>query len=229
MKIDSNAPLGRTLADLAVATPSATRVFHRHGLDFCCGGRVPLAEACAKEGLDPDLIAKELGEAAHAQGSLPDTLWDEASPKELIAHILESFHADHRVEVPRLIAMAKKVEEVHADKPDCPTGLATHLEHMLESLEDHMEKEEEVLFPLVLEGRGGIAQMPIRVMESEHRDHGNNLARMKKLAHDYMPPEEACNTWRALYLGVDQLEKDLMQHIHLENNVLFPKALEQRG
>ena len=229
MKIEDKTLLELTLADLAVATPSATRVFHRHGLDFCCGGRTPLAEACERGGLDAEAIARELTEAAEGQNAREETRWDHSSPGELIDHLLENFHEDHRAEVPRLIAMAKKVEDVHGEKPDCPTGLANHLEHMLVALEDHMQKEEQVLFPIVQEGRGALAQMPIRCMEAEHRDHGDNLARMKKLAHNYAPPAEACNTWRALYLGVEQLERDLMQHIHLENNVLFPAALKQRA
>ena len=161
-------------------------------------------------------------------------MWEAGEPQSrclpqtetsLIDHILTRFHEDHRAEVPRLLAMARKVEEVHGDKPACPTGLAAHLEHMNEELELHMQKEEEVLFPLLRAGRGRMAQMPIHVMEEEHEEHARNLARMRELAHGFVPPDEACNTWRALYLGLEELERDVMEHVHLENNVLFPRAL----
>ena len=121
--------------------------------------------------------------------------------------------------------MARKVEAVHGDKSSCPRGLADHLEHMSEELEQHMQKEEQLLFPMILGGRGRMASMPISVMEQEHQDHGRNLARMSVLAHEYVAPEEACNTWRALYLGLAELEAELMEHIHLENHVLFPRTL----
>ena len=213
----------RTLADLAVADPTATRVFQQHGLDFCCGGRVSLAEACEKAGLDVAQISTEL-EAAAAL-TTHEASWAEAPLDDLVKHLLERFHADHREEVPRLIAMAQKVESVHAERADCPKGLARHLSVMMESLEDHMQKEEEILFPAIEAGRGPEAAMPVRVMESEHRDHGRNLERLAVLANGYVPPEDACGTWTALFLGLKQLQEDLMEHIHLENNVLFPRAL----
>ena len=89
-----------------------------------------------------------------------------------------------------------------------------------------MQKEEQVLFPMILSGRGAMAAMPVSVMEEEHRDHGKNLERTRALTNDFIAPESACNTWRALYLGLAELERDLMEHIHLENNVLFPRALQ---
>jgi len=212
-----------TLADLAVSHAGATRVFHNHGLDFCCHGRIPLAEACATRGLDLDELLRELAEETAPRTAAEDLA---ARPlPELIERIEQRFHAGHRAELPRLLAMARKVESVHADKPACPRGLAAHLERMAEELEEHMQKEEQVLFPLIRSGRGSLAGMPIRVMESEHEEHGRNLARLSALAHGYVAPSEACNTWRALYLGLAELESELMEHIHLENNVLFPRAL----
>lgn len=224
----STQPLSeRTLADLALASPTATRVFHRHGLDFCCGGRESLADSCQKAGLDVAQVSAELdAEAASTAASAgSERSWADAPLHDLIEHLLGHFHADHREELPRLIAMAHKVESVHGDKPNCPRGLARHLESMMESLEDHMQKEEEILFPAIEAGRGPETGTPVRVMESEHRDHGRNLERMSELAHGYEPPPEACNTWKALYLGLRQLQEDLMQHIHLENHILFPRAL----
>ncbi len=212
-----------TLADLATSHAGASRVFHRHRLDFCCHGRVTLEAACAAQRLDVGALINELTTEQARDTSF--RAWDQAPLRELIAHLLERFHADHRAELPRLIEAAAKVERVHEDKPDCPRGLAAHLMRMAEELEDHMQKEEQVLFPMVERGHGAMAAMPVHVLEHEHRDHALNLQRLRKLAHDFAPPPEACNTWRALYLGLAALERDLMEHIHLENNVLFPRAL----
>lgn len=212
-----------TLADLATAHAGASRVFHRHQLDFCCHGRVTLEAACAEHRLDVGALINEL--AAEQSRDTSFRAWDHAPLPELIAHLLTRFHDDHRVELPRLIAAAAKVEHVHGDNPQCPRGLASHLTRMNEELEDHMQKEEQVLFPLIERGHGAMAAMPVQVLEHEHRDHALNLQRLRKLAHDFAPPVEACNTWRALYLGLAALERDLMEHIHLENNVLFPRAL----
>lgn len=151
--------------------------------------------------------------------------WDERPLNELIEHLLKDFHEPHREELPRLIHMARKVVAVHADKPSCPHDLADHLERMAEELEEHMQKEEQILFPLIQAGRGSMAAMPIQMMEMEHRDHGNNLETLREMTKDYQPPAEACGTWVALYLGLAELERDLMEHIHTENNILFPRAL----
>ncbi len=212
-----------TLADLATLHAGASRVFHRHGLDFCCHGQVTLGEACARRELALGPLLDELAR----EFSTPDTStrWEGKPLPEQIEHVLNHFHAAHRAELPRLLEMARKVERVHADKPSCPRGLAELLEQVGDELESHMQKEEQVLFPLILSGRGRMAAMPIQVMEEEHKDHGRNLERLRERAHGYQPPAEACGTWRALYLGLDELEQQLMLHIHLENNVLFPRAL----
>lgn len=212
-----------TLADLAATRAGASRVFYRHGLDFCCHGRVSLAEACAKKQIDVARLVREIEEQVKTPGNFQH--WDARPISELIEHVLANFHAAHREELPRLLAMAKKVEAVHADKADCPRGLSAHLEHVADELEQHMQKEELVLFPLLRSSRAHMASMPIQMMEEEHIDHGTNLARLRELGHDYVPPAEACGTWTALYLGLAELEQQVMEHIHLENNVLFPRAL----
>ncbi len=212
-----------TLADLAATRAGASRVFYRHDLDFCCHGRVSLAEACAKKQIAVDGLVRELEAETTIE---PDfRRWDEQPIADLIQHLLEHFHAPHRAELPRLLEMARKVEKVHADKSTCPRGLADQLARIAEELEMHMQKEEQMLFPMILAGRGRSASMPIQVMEEEHEDHGRNLALVRELTHEFTPPEEACGTWRALYLGLHELDELLMQHIHLENNVLFPRAL----
>ena len=136
-----------SVGDLASKRPGASRVFHRHGLDFCCGGGASLHEACAAAGLSIDSIVAEI----HDEGAkhTPFERWEERPLTDVIHHILGRFHEPHREELPRLLAMARKVEAVHGEKPDCPRGLADHLERMSEELELHMQKEEQVLFPLI--------------------------------------------------------------------------------
>jgi len=149
-----------TLADLAVHLPGASRVFHRHGLDFCCHGQVALEDACRERGLEAQSLLAELEATC---SSAPEPAVGELGLAELVEYVLEHFHAAHREELPRLIAMARKVEDVHAGKSECPRGLAAHLERMAESLELHMQKEEQILFPQILAGRGRHAAMPISV------------------------------------------------------------------
>ncbi len=212
-----------SLADLATSRAGASRVFMRHGLDFCCRGEISLEEACRERGLSGPALLEEIQAESERAGEV--TAWDERPLPELVQHILNHFHEPHRAELPRLIEMAEKVERVHADKATCPTGLTKHLQHMAVELEHHMQKEEQVLFPLIVGGQGAMATIPVQVMEQEHRDHGQNLERLRKLAHDFLPPAEACGTWKALYISLAELESDLMHHIHLENHVLFPLAL----
>ncbi len=214
----------RTVGDLAVQYAGASRVFHRHGLDFCCKGQVSLEDACSEKGLDAASVLEEIrAEVVPDESSF--RRWDQEPLEDVLDHVLVNYHEAHRAEVPRLLEMARKVERVHGAKESCPNGLAAHLEFMAEELENHMQKEEQVLFPAIRAGRGNQAVMPIQVMEQEHHDHGANLEKLRKLAHDYVPPVEACGTWRALFLGLEQLEQDVMAHIHLENSVLFPRAL----
>lgn len=212
----------QSLGLLARTIPGATRVFHAHHLDFCCGGKQTLRTAADKAGLDAERIAAELDALQEASDELVD--WTEASTPALIDHILVRYHARHREQLPELIRLARRVESVHGDRPECPRGLADHLETMQQELDSHMQKEELVLFPLLRRGPAPGAQAPIQVMRMEHDHHGGELARLEALTHGITLPRGACNTWRALYLGLQTLREDLMAHIHLENNVLFERA-----
>lgn len=217
--IDAN----ETLGQVATEHPAATQVFLRHRLDFCCGGGRKLGEACQEAGLDPQTVINEIATEGAAQ---PATRWDTAPLPDVIDFLLVRYHEPLRRDVPGLVAAAKRVEHVHASKPSCPAGLAAHLEHMQTELHQHLAKEEQVLFPALLAGsRGAQVHMPIRVMMHEHDDHGANLRYLRQLAANYVAPPEACATWRALYVGLEKLEAELMEHIHLENNILFPRAL----
>lgn len=212
-----------SLADLASSWAGASRVFQRHDLDYCCQGGQSLATACQQRRIPVDAVIAEL--RAAVVPAPPEADWHALPLARLIAHVVDHFHASHRRELPRLQSMAAKVEQVHATHLDCPHGLAAHLHAMTHDLEQHMQKEENVLFPLLLAGGSLSAWAPIQCLQSEHESHGVALARLRWLARAFAAPKDACPTWRALYLGLLEFERAVMEHIHLENHVLFPRAL----
>lgn len=210
---------GRTLADIAATLPGATAVFRRNKLDFCCGGKVTLAEAATTKGLALPTLEADLG--AVAARSLPADRPE--ATDELIAMIETRYHAVHRAELPELVRLARRVEAVHKANPAVPSGLADLLETMTAELVEHMQKEEQVLFPLMRRGGHPMIRQPISMMLAEHDDHGVHLRELERLTNDFLTPADACSTWRALYAGASKFADDLMQHIHTENNVLFPR------
>lgn len=212
--------LDRSLGDLARSIPGATALLRRHELDFCCGGRTSLREAAATLGVDGEALARELA-ALHEPADPQQRDWREATVRELTDHILARYHERHRQQLPDLVRLARKVEMVHAERPECPHGLADHLEGMQAELERHMQKEEQILFPMLNHGVPPAGLPPVEMMRLEHDQHGQALARMVELAHGLVQPPDACNTWHALLAGLRTLREDLMQHIHLENNILF--------
>ncbi len=208
----------QAIGQIAVQLPGATAVFRRLKLDFCCGGHISLRQSAADKQLNLDEVLAELS-ALHRNDAMPT----ETEPSALIDHILERYHAVHREQLPELIRMARRVEAVHRDNPQVPTGLAQLLETMEQELLAHMEKEEQILFPIMKAGGNPFVSRPIAMMRQEHIGHGQLLDHVLGLTNDATPPQGACNTWRALYAGIAQLSEDLINHIHLENNVLFPK------
>jgi len=230
------------VSEIVTHHPGATKVFHRHGIDFCCGGKRPLGEACEERRLDPDQILGEI--AAVADGNSEERDWSTDHLTDLVMHILSRYHAPLREELPRLQEMADKVANVHGKNHPEALPLAERFRELKEELASHMLKEEQVLFPYVARletaaaaGRPvgpspfGTVAGPISVMEAEHEHAGRLLAEMRRLTSDYQLPTDACNTFRALYHGLEELERDLHLHIHLENNVLFPRAaaMEQQA
>lgn len=222
------------VADVAARNPATIRVFQEHGIDFCCGGKRPLAEACAEGHLTFGELHREL-EAVETpvESEVPAT----APLVELVRRIVDGYHADLRVELPRLSQMAAKVVEAHGERHPEVAPLAGALRALREELESHMMKEEQVLFPYIerLEGLAaagerlaaspfGSIEAPIGMMEHEHDTAAGLLARMRELSGGYTAPADACNTFRGLYFGLAELEKALHEHIHLENNVVFPRA-----
>ena len=142
---------------------------------------------------------------------------------ELIDHILARYHEVHRAELADLRVLAQKVETVHEDDPDVPQGLANALDVLAREMEDHMAKEEIILFPAMRAGVGPGLEHPIAAMRTDHDDHAGNIVLIRRLTNDLTPPEHACGSWRALYSGTDKLLRDLLAHIALENDVLFPR------
>lgn len=213
------------VGQIAAEHPLATRVFSRHGIDFCCGGGKPLGEVCAGLGLDTAAVLAEIDKEIAAP-ERNEVRWDQAPLGELIDHILAAYHRSLDEELPRLEAMARKVVDVHRDKqPDVLPELLSVYLGLKAELDQHMAKEEQILFPMIRSGQGAATQGPISVMEHEHESAGSALKRLRELTQGYEVPQEACNTWRALWHGLAALEESLHQHIHLENNILFPRAL----
>lgn len=220
--------LDSKIGQIATEYPLATRVFARHRIDFCCGGGKPLEEVCGRLGLDAQTVLAEI-EREIASTSKSQASWNEAPLNDLIQHILTEYHAPLKEELPRLEAMSRKVVEVHgAKQPVKLPELLTVLRGLKAELDQHMVKEEQILFPMIQRGQGAMTGGPISVMEHEHDSAGRALQRLRELTDGYEVPAEACNTWRALWHGLAALEDALHQHIHLENNILFPRALGTR-
>ena len=156
---------------------------------------------------------------------LADPASDQATD-DLIAHILSRFHDVHRADLAVLHPLAQKVERVHADDPQAPRGLAQALMTLWREMEDHMAKEERILFPAMRAGGMPGIEHPIRVMRADHDDHAANIAHIRSLTANLTPPDHACGSWRALYAGTEKLFADLSAHIALENDVLFPRFEE---
>ncbi len=212
----------RSLGELALSVPRASALFRKHDLDFCCGGRQTLLKAATRQNLDLEAIEAELA----ALSATPlEKDWRSAPLPEIIDHIIVRYHDRHREQLPELILQATKVERVHAAKASVPRGLTKYLTMLHEELTSHMMKEERILFPMIKQGMGSQAGGPVSVMESEHDEAGELLEVIKHTTNNVTPPDDACTTWRALYNGINEMIDDLMNHISLENNVLFPRAL----
>ena len=210
---------------LVTAYPAATRVLDRHGIDFCCGGGRPLGDVCSEKGLEVDAVLAEIERQVDAAPA-PPVRWDQQPLPALIDHILSAYHEPLKEELPRLETMARKVHQVHGDKdPERLQGILDTVQALAEDLRQHMMKEEQILFPMIRSGQGPEADGPVTVMEAEHEAAGGMLRRLRRLTGDYQLPGGACNTWRALWHGLEELEGALHEHIHLENNILHQRAL----
>lgn len=216
--IESAPPLATLpVGEIAARLPGASAIFRSCGIDFCCHGNATLAEAARARSLAPEDVEARLRELPAVTTDIP------TEPGLLIDHILHRYHEKHRRDLPELIALARRVEHVHRDNPSVPQGLASFLEGMKASLEAHMFKEEMILFPVLRQKGGEGLAFPLEQMRREHDDHGGSLHELSARTADGEVPDGACPTWRALYAGTRMLTDELMEHIHLENNVLFPQ------
>jgi regulator of cell morphogenesis and NO signaling len=228
------------VSDIAATFPGTVRVFQAHGLEFCCGGKRPLAEVCADAGIAGDAIIGEL-EAAATPREHATADWTQAPIDQLRRFILDIYHAPLRVELPRLAAMARTVERVHGMRwPDAVPSLVRSVDQLQAAMLDQLSEEEAQLFPMIAElaapgypavpaaGHSRLAALTSRV-EQQHRAIGLQLKSMAVLTGWYTPPVGACSTMRALYFDLSRLTDDTYMHAHLENNILFPRVLALAG
>ena len=228
----------QTVREIALEQPTAIRVFEQFGIDYCCGGRKPLAEACTAGNVQIDAVIAAL-EAA-AKKTNPDfENWADKSLESLSSHIVDTHHAYVKRELPRLAQLAQKVVNRHGSTRTELPMIAETLAQLDEELTQHLAKEELVLFPYIAaleqsvstgtprpNSRFGTVANPIAMMTEEHDAAGTLLAEIHRLSGNFTTPEGACPTFHAFYDGLKEFEQDLHQHIHLENNILFPRAIE---
>ena len=227
----------KTVRELALEVPNATRVFERLKIDYCCGGGRNIADACEAVGVPLDELTRLLDEAGAARADARD--FNAGPLSDLVRHILDTHHVYTREESSRIQALLEKVCTKHGENhPEVLEVRALFLK-LDADLQPHMLKEEQILFPYILRleaaraGGGmppfapfGTVNNPVRMMMFEHDTAGDLLREIRAAARDFVAPEDACMSFRALYGALEAFERDLHQHIHLENNVLFPRAVE---
>jgi regulator of cell morphogenesis and NO signaling len=237
MTLDSN----KTVRELALEIPSATRVFEKLGIDYCCGGGKKLTEACDRAKLPVEQVFRELEQAEASRADRLDnaTNWNSAPLADLIDHIVQTHHVYLRNELPRLMNLAEKVSGKHGETHPETQLVNQVVSDLANELMMHLMKEEQILFPYIVRMEEskiekspvvpsscfGTVQNPIQMMEMEHDSAGDALRQLRAATSDYKAPQDACTSFRALYTGLLELEADLHQHIHMENNILHPRAI----
>lgn len=212
-----------SVGEVAGYVPGVTQLFRKHNIEFCCQGHRPLSQLLQEK---PEL-KEELGRLAEAGKNTP-TIANEDF-RTIVAYIVATFHDKHRADFPELLRLSERVEIRHAENPNCPTGLHAQLVALFNELTLHMQKEEGILFPILANNPFARPVMPIQAMMAEHDECGEMLATIYDLTHQLVAPEDACTTWRALYVNLDRFIFELKEHISLENNVLFKRALQAEG
>ena len=230
----------RTVKELAVQMRGAARVFEQFGIDYCCGGKIPLDQACEEAGLCLDKVLASLERAEHEPAAAYD--WPRESLSALAEHIVEKHHAFTKAETSRLAALFAKVCAVHAARHPELTIMQTTFNEMANDLRTHMLKEEHILFPYLAAMEQAMAEKravpramfgsienPVRTMMIEHDSAGEALRAIREASHGYAAPEDVCTSYRELYRSLAAFEADVHVHVHLENNILFPRALEMEA
>ena len=227
-----------TVREVAALLPESTRLFETLKIDYCCGGNRPLTQACATAGVEVDNLMEQLT-ALGKSGASPAVEFQKLSLTELITHIVDTHHVFTKSEMDRIQALSTKVIGVHGTNHPELLTVGELFQRLCADLAPHMFKEEQVLFPYIngmeqARTKGlpapfapfGTVKNPIRMMMMEHDTAGDILRRLRAVTSDYQVPSDGCISFQTLYQALEALEKDLHQHIHLENNVLFPKAAE---
>ena len=230
--------IDKTVGEIAVEVPNATREFEKLGIDYCCGGGRTLGEACAEAKISVAEALERLQESMTAAPPSTNQDWQNQPLADLIGHITRSHHVFVREECPRIEALAAKVVSVHGKNHPELLEVQEVFSALAEELSVHLMKEEQILFPYVnrmeesaLAGEPaplamfGTVVNPIRMMMQEHDGAGEALRSLRAVTKDYTLPEDACISYRTLYQALQGFEADLHQHIHLENNILFPRAV----
>lgn len=225
--------LERTVGQLVAEGPARSRVFERWGIDYCCGGKKNLGEVCAKKGLDAATVVRDI-EESDAAPQPEGTDWTQASLTALCDHIQGVHHAYLREALPRLTALTTRVAERHTEKDPRLAELKAVFDGFRAEMEAHTEREDRILFPAIRSLQSNevnpIARRisePIQQMLAEHDDAGAALAKIRELTDGFSPQADACNTHRAMLDALAELELDTHQHVHKENNILFPRAVAE--
>jgi len=226
----------RTVRELVLETPAAALIFENLGIDYCCGGEKSLLDACAEARVKVEEVVAAL---ASPQSVNTDRDWRKASLGELARYIVDRHHSFTREELERLLPLISKVVSVHGRNHPELLQLQSLFGDLAEELTKHMMKEEKILFPYIVEMEQavhnkrplprpmfGTVQNPVRMMAAEHDSSGSVLHKMRELTNGYVPPPDGCATYQILYRALEAFEKDLHTHIHLENNILFPRSVD---
>ena len=230
----------KTVRDVVLELPQATRVFEKLKIDYCCGGDTPLGDACATAGVEVANLERMLAEAEQAEVEGKGAIdFQKATLSELIGYILDKHHVYTKEEMTRLEPLMAKVISVHGTNHPELQGMGGFFQELCADLKPHMFKEEHVLFPYLVEMERAVLQNepaplapfgtvknPVRMMMMEHETVGDLLRELRALSSNYTVPADGCVSYQTLYQALEAFEKDLHQHIHLENNLLFPRAVE---
>jgi regulator of cell morphogenesis and NO signaling len=233
----------KTVREIAIEVPGATQVFEEMGIDYCCGGARPITEACLSAGVTVGEVAQSLELfAASREASVELKDWRGDSLTSLITHIHDTHHVFTREEMDRIEPLLAKVCSVYSESHPELLQIQALFAELKRELLLHMLKEENILFPYITQMEQaqragapapvpmfGTVRNPVRMMMMEHDGAGEVLRRIRQLSDDFNPPAAACLSYQTLYRRLEELEQDLHQHIHLENNLLFPSALEMEG
>lgn len=218
-----------TVADICVQLPDAYHTFLNHGIDFCCGGARPLAEAAEEANVPLPSLLVELNR--QNQSDDPEYVdWSQATRLALIAHIVDHYHRPLKSSIPILISLSAKVSEAHGSRHgEMLKPLLQLLLELTTELREHLADEEQVVFPLLLAEDGLETDAQVNALVEEHKEAGLRLEEIRHLTNDFDLPEDACPTFRAFWRELEEFDIELRKHIHLENNILFRSMSTNKG